>query len=225
LLSGGADSTTALYIARTQYAAVEAISINYGQRNINETGYAKHNCERLNIPHQVINVGSIMSGVMLTNPQLEIPDIKYSDISGVSPMYVPFRNGVMLSVITSIAQKWVDDVLDGGSKSESDICGIYFGAHTDAHSWAYPDCTPEFIGAMANAIYIGSYRTIRLHTPVMWLEKWQIIRWGAELGVPYEDTFSCYRGERIHCGKCVPCYSRRDAFIRAGVRDPTTYAQ
>ena len=102
---------------------------------------------------------------------------------------------------------------------------IYFGAHAeDAQNWAYPDCTPEFIGAIANAIYIGTYHTVRLHTPLQWMTKSSIIRLGSELGVDWTKTFSCYKGEELHCGVCPTCRARRQGFIKAQIHDPTVYA-
>ncbi|KAH0533925.1 hypothetical protein GP486_008951 [Trichoglossum hirsutum] len=150
----------------------------------------------------------------------------------------------MLSALTAHAQKWVNaeiDLLvsDGYGLGEDGLrpdkqkatdlmegaAGIYFGAHSeDAAGWAYPDCTPEFIGAMANAIYIGSYRTIRLYTPLQWLMKKDIVELGFDLGVPFEDTWSCYKGEALQCGVCPTCRSRREAFEAIGEEDPTEYA-
>jgi 7-cyano-7-deazaguanine synthase len=101
---------------------------------------------------------------------------------------------------------------------------IYFGAHAeDAQNWAYPDCTPEFIGAMANAIFVGTYRAVRLISPIMFMTKAQIVAMGDKLNVPFDKTWSCYKGGEKHCGKCPTCYARKDAFAVAGVRDPTVY--
>jgi 7-cyano-7-deazaguanine synthase len=106
-----------------------------------------------------------------------------------------------------------------------DSVGIFFGAHAeDAANWAYPDCTPEFIGAMANAIYVGTYYTVRLYTPIMWMSKAEVVRWGNELQVPFDMTWSCYKGGDLQCGECPTCISRHNAFLDAGIPDPTTYA-
>lgn len=271
LLSGGLDSTTALYKAIKDFEPrglsfdsgdnigskarinhiepwVEAVSIDYGQRHKKEMHYATTTCERLGIKHYILNVGELLSGarVMLTNPDIDVPDIDYADIKGVSPTYVPFRNGLMLSALTAHAQKYVNAQIDETMKAEGfrnafkandesflkevatrfarDMCGVYFGAHSeDAQNWAYPDCTPEFIGSMANAIYIGSYQTIRLHTPLQWLMKKDIVKLGGTLGVHFEDTWSCYKGDAHHCGVCPTCRSRKDAFLQANVVDPTEY--
>lgn len=269
LLSGGLDSTTCLMQAIYDYAGdtpedvktriqfnfansdqvdpitwVEAFSIDYGQRHQKEMEYAARTCSRLGIKHSILDVGKLLSGasVMLSKESIgsvEVPDIDYADIKGVSPTYVPFRNGLLLSAITAQAQKYVNEqiaeyVKEKRAFGEDDshatalaagLCGVYFGAHAeDAHNWAYPDCTPEFIGAMANAIHVGSYYAIRLHTPLEWLSKEGVVRLGDRLGVRFEDTWSCYKGEELHCGVCPTCRSRRQAFIAAGVSDPTDYA-
>ncbi len=270
LLSGGMDSTTCLYQAIHDYAPspraaiehidgtrrtlhraqidwVEAISVDYGQRHKKEFLFAQQTCKQLGIKHTVLHLGDILSGsgVMLTDASVAVPDISYADIKGVSPTYVPFRNGTLLALITAYAQKWVNQRIEylcefaGGSintkgedpkdyytKQMRDSAGIYFGAHNeDAFNWAYPDCTPEFIGSMANAIYTGSYYAIRLHTPLQWLSKAQVAELGNKLGVPFENTWSCYKGEELQCGTCPTCRSRREAFVIAGVKDPTIYAQ
>jgi len=270
LLSGGLDSTTCLHKAIVDYAPshvegdaktivdnandknridwVEAVSVYYGQRHKKEMDYAKKTCSRLGIQHSILDVGALLRGdtVMLTEDSrgsVEVPNIDYSEIKGVSPTYVPFRNGLMLSALTAHAQKWVNaevaarvdehlqerDFKDPDEAKEHVMknvqAGIYFGAHAeDAHNWAYPDCTPEFIGAMANAIYIGSYMQIRLHTPLEWLSKAEVVKLGDSVGVRFEDTWSCYKGEDLHCGQCPTCRSRKQAFEIAGVQDPTEYA-
>lgn len=259
LLSGGLDSTTCLYQAIHDYKPeemsqnyldelianpqhdiswVEAVSIYYGQRHKKEMAYAYETCQKLGIKHTILDVGSLLRGdsVMLTDDsrgKVEVPNIDYAEIKGVSPTYVPFRNGLMLSALTAHAQKWVNEqnkVNEALHTNYDEInkatgAGIYFGAHSeDAHNWAYPDCTPEFIGAMANAIFIGSYMQIRLHTPIQWMQKSDVVALGTRLGVDYKNTWSCYKGEDKQCGECPTCRSRKQAFIAAGVPDPTEYA-
>lgn len=240
LLSGGIDSTTCLYMAMRDFQDVEAISVDYGQRHAKEFEYAAETCRRLDIEHSVLNVAGILSGegVMLTDASVKIPNMSYDEIKGVSPTYVPFRNGTMLSLITAHAQKWVNKkvlalIAAPGSSQDPQHClelmkdsvGIYFGAHAeDAAGWAYPDCTPEFIGSMGNAIYTGSYYTIRLYTPLQWMMKHEIIQAGDKLQVDWENTWSCYAGGGVHCGTCPTCRARRAGFIKADVKDPTIYA-
>lgn len=247
LLSGGLDSTTCLAVAKRDFGNVEAISIDYGQRHIKETEQARKICEHYKVDHTILPLRQLLEGgnVMLTDKSVDVPDISYSEIQGISPTYVPFRNGTMLAAITAHAQKYVMGEIERAyreymksvgrgedpfwkeyyTKEAKDLCGVYFGAHAeDAHNWAYPDCTPEFIGAMANAIYIGSYFSIRLYAPFMHASKADIVSVGSKLNVPYEMTWSCYKGEELHCGTCPTCQSRKEAFVAADVTDPTPYA-
>jgi 7-cyano-7-deazaguanine synthase len=226
LLSGGLDSTTCLYVARKEsFDEVEAVSMHYGQRHSKEIECARKICEDLGIVHCLIDLGDLLAAkdTMLTNKDIDIPNIDYSEIQGVSPTYVPFRNGTMLSALTAHAQKWVNAQLQEHNDAHA---SLYFGAHAeDAHNWAYPDCTPEFIGAMANAIYIGSYMKIRLVAPLMNMVKSDIVELGYYLDVPFEDTWSCYAGGERHCGVCPTCRSRRQAFRASHIIDTTEYAQ
>lgn len=261
LLSGGIDSTTCLHKAILDFAPsaevgdhilsdafdgpvdggatwVEAVSVDYGQRHRKEAEYAAATCRKFGIKHSVLRIGDVLAGkgVMLADAAVPIPSISYDEIRGVSPTYVPFRNGTMLSLIAAHAQKWVDERIDdatenafGGDRLRAtdymrDSAGIYFGAHAeDAANWAYPDCTPEFIGAMANAIYVGTYSCVRLYAPIQWMGKAEIIRLGESLGVDWAGTWSCYAGGELHCGECPTCRARRAGFEAAGVADPTVY--
>lgn len=214
LHSGGLDSSVCLAAAVKRVGAenVKSVSVNYGQRHKKEMEYADRLCQVFGVKREVITLPPIQ-GVMLTDGNIEIPKVDYADLpSGISPTYVPFRNGLMLSNVASIAQK-------------EEFDEIYYGPHAeDSHNWAYPDCTPEFNGAMANAIFIGTYQKTRLITPLQWLEKWEIVRWGYELGLDFALTWSCYEGGELHCGICPTCRARKTAFERAGVLDPTDYA-
>lgn len=246
LLSGGLDSTVCLHIAMSHAEHVEAISVDYGQRHKKEMEYASATCRKFNVPHKILNIEGILSGkgVMLSDASVEIPNISYADIKGVSPTYVPFRNGTLLSLITAQAQKWVNAEIeelaihiqrvDGVSKDTAkqkatdemrDQVAIYFGAHADdAANFAYPDTTFEFTGAMATAINVGSYYTIKLIVPLQWMNKTEVVEKGKRFGVDFSMTWSCYAGGEHHCGVCPTCRSRREAFVEAGIADPTIYA-
>lgn len=222
LLSGGIDSTVCLHIADKEFKGeVIGVSVNYGQRHNKEIASAERVCHAMKFRHRTITLDNIPKS-MLTDERVAVPDVSYADIKGISPTYVPFRNGLMLSALAALAQS---DFKYSSIEPYETEWAIYFGAHAeDAHNWAYPDCTPEFIGAMANAIRVGTYNAIRLHTPLEWMTKAEIIAKGEQLHVDWSMTWSCYKGEKIHCGICPTCRARRDAFKKAGVTDPTTYA-
>jgi len=215
LLSGGVDSSTALAIANDDWdGRVAAVSVNYGQRHQKEIEQARKIAERLHNQFIVRDITGFISKGGLTDDNLEIPPVSYDELpQGVSPTYVPFRNGTMLSLIAGMAS------IDPEAEA------VYIGVHAeDAENWAYPDCTPEFIGGMANAIYIGTYHKIRLHSPLIFMKKHEIVQAGTRLGVAWEDTWSCYEGGELHCGVCPTCRARMEAFHAAGIIDPTAYA-
>lgn len=229
LLSGGLDSTTLLYHAIYNFpeaarhgderVKVEAVSIDYGQRHIKELKAAAVICEALGITHRIVRFPKyLLAGSLLTGYREKIPDVSYADLpAGVSPTYVPFRNGLLLSAVAALAQAWA------GSATNS-AATIYIGAHADdAVRDAYPDCSVAFVAAMREAIRIGTYNLISLEAPFVGLEKADVIKRGRDLLVPFEQTWSCYKGEELHCGICPTCRSRREAFKSAGVTDPTVY--
>lgn len=223
LLSGGIDSTTCLLIAIQDFGLenVVGVSIDYDQRHSKEVEHARNYCHTVGVYHYVLDLSGIIPKTLLTDESRDVPNVAYSEIEGISPAYVPFRNGLMLSALAS----WLHGhLLDHEGDADWEESAIYFGAHReDAHNWAYPDCTPEFIGAFANALFVGTGHRIRLHTPLQWLMKKDVIALGDKLGVYWLQTWSCYKGGFTHCGICPTCRSRRDGFVQAGVADPTTY--
>jgi 7-cyano-7-deazaguanine synthase len=217
LHSGGLDSSTLLALAVEECDEVVGLSIAYGQKHQDrEIRAAREVCKHYVVEHMEIELPDIFKGFGSTlmdsdkdNPHLSYEEIKNSE--GPSPTYVPFRNANLLSIATAIAQIQKCDI-------------VYFGAHADdAHNYAYPDCTPEFIGAMANAINVGTYYTVRLKTPIMWMTKGEVVSLGSRYSIPFELTYSCYEGTEIHCGECSTCISRQVAFEEARVDDPTEY--
>lgn len=226
LLSGGIDSTTCVRIAKQSYKRVIAFIADYGQRHETEIEAALKVCKKEQVKAQMLILRGIIPASALTKRggTYEIPDATYADIKGKSPAYVPFRNGLLISAAASQAVGFIELESRGRRDAPDNNNALFFGAHAeDARSWAYADCTPEFIGAMANAVYIGSYGMLRLATPLEWMTKADVIRTGTNLGIDYRDTWSCYRGGRLHCGACPSCHARKSAFTAAGVLDPTPY--
>ncbi len=215
LLSGGVDSSTTLAQANEDWkGSVTAVGVNYGQRHQNELDCAFDVAAHFQNKFTIRNIEGFIQTGGLTDENLDIPPVSYDELPhGVSPTYVPFRNGTLLSLIVGMAT--VDP------EAEAVYCGVHA---EDAKNWAYPDCTPEFMGGMANAIYIGTYHKIRLYTPLIWMQKSEIVTLGTRLGVPWALTWSCYEGNELHCGVCPTCRARQDAFIFARVTDPTVYA-
>ncbi len=227
LLSGGVDSTTTLAIARSEYphSSFECMTVDYGQRHKKEMGCAAYQAQIYGADHEILDLSGLLTG-MLVDKGVDnevIPDVSYADLpTGMSPTYVSFRNGTMLSLLAARAQAWVMSMEKAGFNPEA---VIYCGVHADdGANWAYPDCTPEFIGAMANAIFVGTYEKVRLRAPLQYDNKEQVVFKGLSLNVDFAQTWSCYKGDDLHCGVCPTCRSRREAFYLNGQSDPVQYA-
>lgn len=217
-LSGGIDSTTCLAIAVHAHGRenVETFSFDYGQRHIKELECATAICAYYGVKNTVLQLGP-QPRSNLTDPEGNIPKTSYAELGeGISPSYHHYRNGQFLSVMATHAVAALE-------KTDSGI--LYIGVHAeDAENWAYADCTPEFIGAQVNAIFIGTYQKIRLKAPLLEMSKTDVVRKGTELGAPLELSWSCYLGGEKHCGECPTCRARKEAFAAAGLKDPTEYA-
>jgi 7-cyano-7-deazaguanine synthase len=219
LSSGGLDSTTCLGIAEAAGFEVWPFSVSYGQRHRREVeaaeAVARH--YRATERHRVVTLPDdlLASPDSALTGATPMPHATYADLmaaEGPSPTVVPFRNANLIALATARA-------IQVGAEA------VYFGAHAeDAHHWAYPDCTPEFIGAMAAAVFIGSYRAVRLVTPLEWLTKAEVCAEGLRLGAPYHLTLSCYEGTVPACGRCPTCVERRHAFAANGASDPIPYS-
>lgn len=207
--SGGLDSTTMLY----EYAGEIAVALffNYGSNhNDREAACARRNCSKLGIEFVEIPLGFMAEHFKssLLEGADAIPEGNY-DEENMKSTVVPFRNGIMLAVAAGLAES-------RGLKQ------VMLANHAGDHA-IYPDCRPGFVAAMSQAIASGTYDGITLFAPYTALTKAQIVERGAKLGVDYADTYSCYRGEELHCGKCGTCRERIEAFALAGVPDPTIY--
>ena len=211
LLSGGMDSVTALYDARRDHDIAGAVSFHYGSKhNDREIPFAAWHARRFGIRHDVIRLDFINAFFKsdLLRSGGEIPKGHYEEES-MKKTVVPFRNGIMLSIAAGYAES-----LEAG--------GLVIAAHVGDHA-IYPDCREPFMRAMGDAIRLGTYAGIKLLRPFIAMTKADIAARGRDLGVDYTQTWSCYVGHETHCGECGTCVERREAFVLAGVPDPTTY--
>ncbi len=213
LLSGGVDSTTCLYHAIRNYDRVVAVSMLYGQRHEKEVDCAVQIAHLAGVEHRIIDISKIIGIGGLTDKNLVIPPVSYAELPhGVSPTYVPFRNGLLLAILTSQAA------------ADPDATAVFIGAHAeDAENDAYPDCSADFASVMGAAISKGTYGNITLQAPLIHLKKYQVVEMGEGYNVPWHWTWSCYEGGEAHCGVCPTCRARKEAFQLAGVVDPTRY--
>jgi 7-cyano-7-deazaguanine synthase len=212
LLSGGMDSVAALYDARSHHDVVAAISFDYGAKhNHKEIPFASYHCRKFDVEHRVIPldfVDELFKSDLLKSGGA-IPDGHYEEETMKSTV-VPFRNGIMLSIAAGFAES-------------KDASGLVIAAHSGDHA-IYPDCREEFMKSMAAAIQLGTYAGITLLRPFISMTKADIASRGKALGVDFSQTWSCYKGGALHCGTCGTCVERREAFMVAGIPDPTTYA-
>lgn len=211
LLSGGMDSVTALHHAAAEHEVTDALSFDYGSKhNHREIPFARHHAEKLGVKHTVIPLQFI--GEHFVSDLLEsggdIPDGHYEEES-MKRTVVPFRNGIMLSIAAGFAES-------RGAE------GLVIAAHAGDHA-IYPDCREPFMQAISDAIRVGTYAGVQVLRPFIALTKAQIAARGAALGVDFAQTWSCYKGGGIHCGTCGTCVERREAFLVAGLSDPTEY--
>lgn len=211
LLSGGMDSVAALYWARRERGVAGAVSFRYGAKhNDREIPLAAWHCRELGVPHRVVGLDFI--GELFVSDLLrgggDVPDGHYEDAT-MRRTVVPFRNGIMLAVA-------------GGYAESIGADAVVIGAHAGDHA-IYPDCRDGFMAAMGEALRLGTYAGVALLRPFIGMDKAGIVRVGASLGVDFSRTWSCYRGEETHCGRCGTCVERREAFAVAGVADPTAY--
>ena len=216
LLSGGIDSTTCLALAVKEHGAenVLALSLYYGQKHQRELDASGNVAQYYGVTHITRELSEVFefSDCPLLEGRGEIKHESYADqlaAMGTVDTYVPFRNGLFLAYAAAIAISVHAEV-------------VYYGAHADdAAGRAYPDCTPEFAQAMCDAIFYGSVRTTVLESPLLYINKAEVVRTGLSLGAPYHLTWSCYEGGDKPCGKCGTCIDRIKAFEANGVEDPT----
>ena len=215
LLSGGLDSSTVLAIALERGYDVHALSFDYGQRHSRELESAKKIARYFNVPHKIIKIDLRQIGGSALTDNIEVPERQVEDIEKEIPItYVPARNTILLSLALGYAE-----VIDADA--------IFYGANAIDYS-GYPDCRPEYVEAFERVANLGTKRgvegkPIKIIAPIIHMTKAEIIKKGMELGVPYELTWSCYRGEKKACGKCDSCLLRLKGFMEAGYEDPLDY--
>lgn len=203
------DSITLLYDHKDEIAL--GISFDYGSNhNAREIPFAKMHCERLGIKHITINLDfmHLYFKSSLLDGAEAIPEGHYAD-DNMKSTVVPFRNGIMLSIAIGIAES-------------NNLDQVFIANHGGDHT-IYPDCRPEFINAIDAAATAGTYNNVKVVAPYTKITKSDIARIGKKLGIDYTETWSCYKGGEVHCGKCGTCVERKEALAEAGIEDKTIY--
>lgn len=210
--SGGLNSVTLSHKIAMEKALTHLVSFDYGQRHDKELDYAHRCASRLGVSHDIIDITDIgrrLTGSALTDAK-EVPDGHYAEETMHSTI-VPNRNAIMLTIAFGIA---------AARGAEAVAAAVHGGDH-----FIYPDCRPAFVEAFAamQRMALDGVAQIAFATPFLRWGKADIVREGARLGVPFAQTWSCYKGGARHCGRCGTCVERREAFVVAGVDDPTSY--
>ena len=220
LLSGGLDSATVLYSAKSSGYECYALSFDYNQRQVRELDSAIALCKAAGVVERKVISFDLRSwgGSALTDDKIDLPvERSLSQMSENIPVtYVPARNTIFLSFALAYAETIGADC-------------VYIGVNALDYS-GYPDCRPDYIEAMQEVFRLGTKQgregiAIAIVTPLINLRKTEIIQLGNQLGVPWEKTWSCYAGEDLACGVCDSCQLRLAAFAQLGIPDPLSYAQ
>jgi 7-cyano-7-deazaguanine synthase len=210
--SGGLDSVTLAHKIAAEESLTHLVSFDYGQRHKKELEYARRCAARLGATHEVIDITDIgrrLTGSALTHGAT-VPDGHYAEET-MRLTVVPNRNAIMLAIAFGVAV---------AKEAQAVAAAVHGGDH-----FIYPDCRPPFVKAFATMqrFALDGFAQIALETPFLRRSKADIVREGARLGLPFEETWSCYKGGDRHCGRCGTCVERREAFPLAGVDDPTVY--
>lgn len=213
ICSGGFDSVTLAYRLHDRGQLAALLCFDYGQRHKKEIDSARLCAQRLDVPFILLDISSIggqLSGSALTDA-IEVPHGSYSQ-DNMQLTVVPNRNAIMLTIAFGVA---------AARKLDSVAVAVHGGDH-----FVYADCRPEFIDAMAamQRLALADQQQVSLLAPYVEADKTAIARDAARYGVPIADTWSCYEGGELHCGRCATCLERIEALAQAGVPDPTRYA-
>ncbi|MSN96023.1 7-cyano-7-deazaguanine synthase QueC [Campylobacter sp. FMV-PI01] len=211
IISGGMDSTLCAYLAKNEGYEIIGLHFDYNQRTMEKERECFNKiCDDLRVlKREILDVGFIsqIGANALTDINLEIP--KNSSSNEIPITYVPFRNGIFLSIAAALAEK-------------EDCEAIFIGV-VEEDSSGYPDCKDEFIKSMQNSINLGRVKKCDIKMPLVHLNKSQIVQKALNLGVPLEKTWSCYENNDKACGVCDSCRLRLKGFKKAGFKDKISY--
>lgn len=213
IMSGGMDSTLSAYMVYKDGYEIVAVHFNYAQRTQTKELSCFHAvCDDLGVLNRYVldlDFFSQIGASALTDKSIEVPTGGVE--VGIPVTYVPFRNGIFLSIAAAIAEKESAEIISIGVVEED--------------SSGYPDCRESYIKSMQESINLGTKdeTKIEIYMPLVHLKKSQIVQHALELNVPLRHTWSCYKNEDKACGVCDSCRLRLNGFNLAGVKDPIEY--
>lgn len=213
LLSGGLDSSTLLFAAKKYAAEVRTVSFFYGQRHRRELDAARNIGNFLGVPGVIFDLSVPFriisevsrSSLISDNP---VPDGHYAQENMVQTI-VPNRNMIMASMAIGFAQALGYDT-------------VAIAAHAGDH-FVYPDCRPDFLISLSRTALLATEDQVQVLAPFAYLSKTDIVIQGSRFQVPFDLTYSCYKGGERHCGTCGTCTERIESFRDTGIPDPTQY--
>jgi 7-cyano-7-deazaguanine synthase len=212
VVSGGIDSVTMAHHLAARGHTLHVLSIDYGQRHHKELAFARAVADRLGFPYEQADLSAVKSvfrGSSLTDPSVDVPRVGVK--TARNPNIVPNRNALLLSVAFALA------VVE-------DADAVAFGVMAD--DVGPSDTSPEFLRRFLDMERVATGRPeLHLLAPLIELHKTGVVSLGEELGVPWAETWTCFRGEEVHCGVCAACAERRGAFTEVGIKDPTSYRE
>lgn len=214
IVSGGMDSVTLLhYLVKMEERKPAVLTFRYGQKHEKEIECAKAQAVLLGCDtHLVLDLASLQSlfsSSALTTATIDIPDVDAVQGDPQPPTYVPNRNMIFLALAVAFAES-------------KDVTDIYYGAQRH-DMYGYWDTTPEFLKRLNEVYGLNRKSPIYIKAPFVTYSKAAILRVGLEMEVDYSQTWSCYKGQKLACGRCPTCAERLNAFSEVGVPDPILY--
>ena len=217
VLSGGLDCTVASSFYAKDYD-IHAITFNYGQKAFKqELNASKKICKKMGFSHSVINLDWLaeISNSSLNTSQ-DIPEVEFNDLDDLeksiktaSSVWVPGRNTVFTAIAASYAESiGAEIIIVGWDKEEANT---------------FPDNSKEYLKSFNELFNVGSLIDIEIKAPAIDLDKYEIVKLGSKINAPMELSYSCYKGNDIHCGVCESCMRRKRGFKKAKIEDLTIY--
>lgn len=215
IVSGGMDSVTLLhYLVKQEKCQPAVITFLYGQKHDKEVSFARENAKQLGCDqHLILDLSTLQplfANSALVNEGTAVPDVVEVMGDPQPATYVPNRNMIFLALAAAYAET-------------NNVSEIYYGAQRH-DIYGYWDTTPQFLESLNGVYQLNRKTPIEIKAPFVNFSKTDLLRIGLELDVDYGQTWSCYEGQDLACGRCPTCAERLQAFAELGLQDPLPYA-